>query len=98
MPVNRGPLLLLGVWATLFVAFAIVNGRAMKRLRAHRIRRRPGQSTYSGWRILTGHTYAYDPESYDEEGKRILQTLHDRMAVLFATWAAAGLIYAFLRG
>ena len=91
-------LLLLGVWVMLFAAFAIVQERAMKRLRAHRVRRPARAPVHPAWGILTRQSRAHDPERYDDEGKRILQQLHARTAVLVATWIAAGLIYAFTEG
>ena len=95
---NDGFLILLGVWVMLGVAFVIIDQEAMKRLRPHRIDLRPGASIHAGWRILTWQMHAYDPASYDEEGKRILRVFRARIAALFATWVAAALLATFWFG
>jgi len=89
---------LLGVWVMLVLAFVVVDERAARRLRSHRVRRLAVPSLHPAPRALAWRTRAYDLESYDDEGKRLLRQLRMRVAALFATWVAAGVIFELLSG
>jgi len=79
--------ILLGVWAMLGVVFVVVvlvlDERAARRLRARRVRP-AGPSLHPAPRVPAWRTRAYDLESYDDEGKRLLRRLRMRVAALFA--------------